>query len=343
MLNVFLVGTRCAGKTTLLRHIVHIFGAESLFSTVKQARRLVVHGLVSSIYNVCAEHAFFRGLRLSERVRNGVAYFEQNRLSRFDAPFLTKVVTQHIAGIFGETESHEEKSDDHFVRLVFEKHAQYRNMYALYADAERYCGRQWLAIWDSHTLPSSPPIAWHDVSLDGARFRFWDISARALGPRSANFSALQRHVAAHWLVFVTAPSFAYEIEGEHGRRTAMRASMACFERSVVQQARWASTPLLVLLNKCDAFKADIENGDASKTMLLSFGIHTFADLCKFVERVFASFRVSRKRPFHVYRTSGIREDSVMTVVHHVATVTNLYTNNKRLQRQINANATQMAR
>ncbi len=47
--------------------------------------------------------------------------------------------------------------------------------------------------------------------------------------------------------------------------------------------------------------------------------------------------MSQKRLFYIYQTVVIDDNKVKTIVHHIKTMTNLYTTNKRLEIQNNAN------
>ena len=112
------------------------------------------------------------------------------------------------------------------------------------------------------------------------------------------------------------------------------------EGEILEKARWKwpYTPIITLFNKCDLFRMDVESTwDESKTVLLTFpeydGVQSYEAIIGYLKAMFRSLNVSHKRPFHIYETIAIDEDAVTSIVHHIQTVTNLHTSNKRLQHQ----------
>ena len=77
--------------------------------------------------------------------------------------------------------------------------------------------------------------------------------------------------------------------------------------------------------------------DESKTILLTFpeydGEQTYDAIMNYLKIIFKSFKMSHKRPFHIYETIVIDENKVKSIMHHIKTMTNLYTTNKRLNHQ----------
>merc|ERR1712228_249673 len=220
-----------------------------------------------------------------------------------------------------------------------------------------------LLIWDRTTLP----IYFYDIQLDkndDTIYRIWDISSEVLYDTSVRFKnnmqALMECINVSCVIYLTSPIFAYQIEKESDGQmdeTSMRKSIKYFQAMFEEQEeckddecdilnmvrnKWMFVPIILLFNKCDIFAMDMESSwDETKTILLSFaeydGEQSYDAIVDYLKIIFKSFKVSHKRPFHIYETTVIDQDRVKTVVHHIKTMTNLYTKNKRLENQNNAN------
>ena len=192
---------------------------------------------------------------------------------------------------------------------------------------------------------------------------------RSNGRYRGDLEQLFEHIAASCVLWMTSPVFSYQIEKEEHdamERTSMRKSMQFFQTlfeaesdgqvlmreeakeeedgggEILERARsvWRYTPIITLFNKCDLFRIDMESSwDETKTALLSFpeydGPQSYEAITAYLKVMFSSMKIAQKRPFHIYETIAIDEERVSTVVHHIQTVTNLYTTNRRLDVQCN--------
>ena len=184
VVNIMLMGTKCSGKTTLLRHIESLYTVLSVdklesLKSLKSSEStkspyLVINAIISSIYNVLAENDFFIKLTVSDSMRSGIEYFRTNHLSKFDGPFLTDAVAQQIKRIFPDSLPAQQVKDDEIVRLTFINHSYYRNMLYFYNNIERYSHSQWhhdlsvaelLLVWDRDP-DSTRAITFRDIVLD---------------------------------------------------------------------------------------------------------------------------------------------------------------------------------
>ena len=376
VVNIVLLGTKCSGKTTLLRNIIiSLSDTKSFFKSIKNVRHMIINSIVSSIYSVLFENDFFQSekyrsrLNLSPTMKDSISYFEKNRLSQYDAPYLTDDVVNTIRRIFDNSGN---SNDDHFVRLVFMSHCFYKNYMYFYQNIEKFTKSRWyqhfssdelLLIWDRTTLP----IYFYDIQLDESHstiYRIWDISSEVLYDANKRFrnnlQAFMESICASCVIYITSPVFAYQIEKQSDclmDETSMRKSIKYFRAMFEEQeefkddggggdilrlmrSKWEFVPIITLFNKCDVFKMDMESSwDETKTILLSFaeydGEQSYDAVMDYLKIIFESFKVSKKRPFHIYETTVIDGERVKSIVHHIKTVTNLYTNNKRLTNQIN--------
>ena len=408
VVNVFLMGTKCSGKTALLRNMICLFGKNNdnknkdkdvLIENIKNIEYIIINAIISSIYDVLSDHDFFESdkyksqLVLSERMKIGINYFKNNRLSKYDGPFLTKEIVKHINSIFngdGSSENDDKDNDDQFIRLVFMNDCYYRNMYYFYHNIDKYCKSTWyhdissqelLLIWDKTTLP----IYYFDINLDDDNditHRFWDISSDVIYNANVkykeNMKYLIENVKVSCILWLTSPIFNYQIEKEYTKnkidQTSMRKSMKYFQdlfenttndvdKILMEELKeykenendddilklgklkWKLTPIITLFNKCDIFKMDIESSwDESKTILLTFpeydGEQTYDAIINYIKIIFKSFKMNHKRPFHIYETIGIDENKIKSIVHHIKTMTNLHTINRRLSHQISKSVIQ---
>merc|ERR1719461_1918031 len=76
----------------------------------------------------------------------------------------------------------------------------------------------------------------------------------------------------------------------------------------IMREKWAFVPIIALFNKCDIFKMNMESSwDESKTILLSFpeydGEQNYDAIMDYLKIIFKSFKMSHKRPFHIYETT----------------------------------------
>eukprot|EP01083_Nonionella_stella_P055271 145854_1 len=385
VVNIMLMGTKCSGKTVLLRNIISLYAKDttnSLMNSIKNGEYLIINSIISSIYSILSEYDFFQSnkyllqLTLSEDMKTAIEYFRKNRLSQYNGPFLTKDIGKHINAIFCTTQD----ADDQFVRLVFMNHSYYRNMCYFYQNIDKYCKSNWyssaseqelLLVWDKTTSP----IYYYDIQLDSCNnilYRFWDISSDVLDEANTkymkNWTHLFEYVKASCVVYITSPIFNYQIEKQLNGKidvTSMRKSMDYFQNMFekkdetdviiteelkefdseedvlnMAQSKWELAPIITLFNKCDIFRMDMESSwDESKTIVLTFpeydGAQTYESIMNYLQIIFKSFNMHHKRPYHCYETVVVDQEKVKTIVHHIKTMTNLNTINRRLSVQLN--------
>ena len=159
--NVMFFGTKCIGKTSLLRQIIFEYtdNNEHKKNILKGFQYKIIHEIVSSVYIVLEEHEFFENDTNIDRndvnINKSIKYFKDNFLKEYNAPFITQDICNAIQILFPKT-----MDNDNYIQNIFKNHKFYRNMCYFYQHITKFSTKNWemnnaemYLIWDKNTKP----------------------------------------------------------------------------------------------------------------------------------------------------------------------------------------------